>query len=173
VRTLCAAAADGGARIMIDAEHSYFQPAIDMIAKQMQREFNRRAPVVLNTYQCYLKDSRFRLNADIESARRQGYKFGAKLVRGAYMVLEREKAAREGYPSPIHDSIQDTHTNYNRCVRMLIQVRRPGPLSPLAIRSRGMVRAVLQHGCARRGYRGAHPAAAAACRRSRARAPRS
>jgi Proline dehydrogenase len=53
----------------------------------MMREFNGgEHPIVLNTYQCYLKDSRFRLNADIESARRQGYSFGAKLVRGAYMA---------------------------------------------------------------------------------------
>ena len=37
------------------------------------------------------------------------------------MVLERAKAEREGYPCPIHATIQDTHSNYNRCVRMLIQ----------------------------------------------------
>ena len=50
----------------------YFQPAIDSIAKDMMREFNTASvPTVYNTYQCYLKDSRFRLNADIESARRQ------------------------------------------------------------------------------------------------------
>ena len=92
VRTLCRSAAESNLRIMIDAEHQYFQPAIDSIAKDMMREFNREVPIVFNTYQCYLKDSRFRLNADIESARRQGYKFGAKLVRGAYMVLERSLA---------------------------------------------------------------------------------
>ena len=87
VRTLCRTAAEANLRIMIDAEHQYFQPAIDSIAKDMMREFNGGdVPIVYNTYQCYLKDSRFRLNADIESARRQGYKFGAKLVRGAYMV---------------------------------------------------------------------------------------
>ena len=71
VRRLCRTAADANLRIMIDAEHQYFQPAIDSIAKDMMAEFNADEPVVLNTYQCYLKDSRFRLNADIESARRQ------------------------------------------------------------------------------------------------------
>ena len=93
VRTLCRSAAESNLRIMIDAEHQYFQPAIDSIAKDMMREFNSEVPIVFNTYQCYLKDSRFRLNADVESARRQGYKFGAKLVRGAYMVLERGLAS--------------------------------------------------------------------------------
>ena len=42
---------------MIDAEHSYFQPAIDHAAMEVQRRFNAREPVVYNTYQCYLKDS--------------------------------------------------------------------------------------------------------------------
>jgi proline dehydrogenase len=120
-RKLCSTAAESGLRIMIDAEHQYFQPAIDSIAKDMMREFNIEVPIVYNTYQCYLKDSRFRLNADIESARRQGYKFGAKLVRGAYMVLEKNLAEESNKESPIHDSLGDTHANYNRCVRMLIQ----------------------------------------------------
>lgn len=71
VRKLCTMASVGNVRIMIDAEHSYFQPAIDAIAKEMSLEFNTERPVVYNTYQCYLKDSRWRLNADIESSRRK------------------------------------------------------------------------------------------------------
>ncbi len=45
---------------MIDAEHSYFQPAIDHAAMEVQRCFNQREPTVYNTYQCYLKDSQSR-----------------------------------------------------------------------------------------------------------------
>jgi proline dehydrogenase len=121
VRGLCKYAAENGVRIMIDAEHNYLQPAIDSIAKDMMREFNKERPTVYNTYQCYLKDSRFRLNADIESARRQGYKFGAKLVRGAYMDHERKVAKSLKIESPVHDTPEATHSNYNRCVRMAIQ----------------------------------------------------
>lgn len=121
VRTLCKEAADANLRIMIDAEHNYLQPAIDSIAKDMMAEFNRDVPIVYNTYQCYLRDSRFRLNADIESARRRGYKFGAKLVRGAYMVHEDKAAAQKGVPSPVYDGVAHTHSNYNRCIRMAIQ----------------------------------------------------
>ena len=36
-------------------------------------------------------------------------------VRGAYIVIENERAAAQGYSSPIHDCIQDTHANYDRC----------------------------------------------------------
>lgn len=121
VRGLCRYASDHDLRIMIDAEHCYLQPAIDSIAKDMMKEFNGDVPVVYNTYQCYLKDSRFRLNADIESARRQGYMFAAKLVRGAYMVHENKVAAAQGVESPVHESIEGTHANYNRCVRIMIQ----------------------------------------------------
>lgn len=121
VRKLCRTAADANLRIMIDAEHNYLQPAIDSIAKDMMVEFNQEVPIVFNTYQCYLRDSRFRLNADIESARRRGYKFGAKLVRGAYMVHEAEAAKQKGIANPVYDGIAHTHSNYNRCVRMAIQ----------------------------------------------------
>lgn len=50
----------------------------------------------------------------MDRAQREGYHFGAKLVRGAYMFLERARAEQKGYPSPIRETIEDTHLNYNR-----------------------------------------------------------
>ena len=38
---------------MIDAEHSYFQPAIDHATLELQRFFNVHKPTVFNTIQGY------------------------------------------------------------------------------------------------------------------------
>lgn len=118
---LAEVAAESGVRMMIDAEHSYFQPAINHAAVELQRRYNTHESVIYNTYQAYLKDSHERLIMDLERARREGWHFGAKLVRGAYMILERDRAERAGIPSPIHDSIEDTHLNYNRCVAEVLE----------------------------------------------------
>jgi proline dehydrogenase len=84
-------------RLMIDAEHTYFQPAIDNITINLAETFNISYPVIFSTYQMYLKDSRLRLFTDIDRAKKGNYKFAAKLVRGAYMVHERARAIEYGY----------------------------------------------------------------------------
>ena len=121
VNTLTEAAVEYGVRIMIDAEHSYFQPAIDSVATELQYRFNKEEPRVYNTFQCYLKDSRDRLKVELERSRREGYKFGCKLVRGAYMVLERERAMEKGYPSPVWDTKEETHACYDKTVATLLK----------------------------------------------------
>lgn len=51
---------------------------------------------------------------DMDRAQREGFHFGAKLVRGAYMYLERAVAEKKNYVSPIWDCIEQTHLCYNR-----------------------------------------------------------
>ena len=41
-------------------------------------------------------------------------------VRGAYVSLERARAAKLGYESPIWDNIQQTHSNYNTCLEAVL-----------------------------------------------------
>ncbi|KAI8322971.1 proline dehydrogenase, partial [Martensiomyces pterosporus] len=92
----------------------------------MQREFNSMASqgsktLVYNTYQMYRADAYQRMVDDYERAAREGWRFAAKLVRGAYMELERDRAEELGYPSPINPSLEATHATYNRGVRMLME----------------------------------------------------
>jgi len=61
--------------------------------------------MILNTFQGYLKSSNDRVLFEIERCRALGIKFGAKFVRGAYMVDERRVAAEKGLPDPIHNTI--------------------------------------------------------------------
>jgi len=114
-----------GVRLLVDAEQTLYQPAIDNIVLDMQKQFNCNSttnhPVVFNTYQCYLKDSATRLEQDLTRADRLGYHFGAKMVRGAYMESERAMADRFGYESPIHDTPEETHESYNSSIRRVLQ----------------------------------------------------
>jgi len=110
-----------GARLLIDAEQVRYQPAIDNLVLELQRQFNMGdKPIIYNTYQCYLKDSPERLRTDIARSERFQYHFGAKIVRGAYMESERELAASLFLDDPIHATIEDTHNCYNESVDYLL-----------------------------------------------------
>ncbi|BDA46933.1 Proline dehydrogenase 1, mitochondrial [Coccomyxa sp. Obi] len=115
-----ACVSNGNSRILVDAEHTYMQPAIDALAIRAQQRCNRSEPVVINTYQCYLKDAAARIERDMARAAEEGWVFGAKTVRGAYMVVERARAQALGYDSPIQDTLQATHANYDRCVERIL-----------------------------------------------------
>jgi proline dehydrogenase len=56
----------------------------------------------------------------LKRSRRHDFKLGVKLVRGAYMVQERDLAEKHGYKSPIFDTIESTHANFNECVGLLL-----------------------------------------------------
>ena len=101
--------------MLVDAEHIYMQPAIDAITLEAQRVVHKGQAVVLNTSQCYLKSTPERLAGDMSLATRQGWTFGGKLVRGAYLAHEVAHAAAQGLPRPVHDSLEDTHACYDRC----------------------------------------------------------
>ena len=121
VDQVCALAAQLHVRVMIDAEWAAIQPAIDSVVLQMQRTYNLTSPIVFHTYQTYLVGSHERVKRDLERSRREGWRFGAKVVRGAYMVSERERANRLGIDSPIWPSYKETERNYHNTLETLLR----------------------------------------------------
>lgn len=110
---ICQAAFECGVPVMIDAEETWIQDTIDDLALEMMRKFNREKPIVYNTYQLYRNDKLASLKADISLAKADQFILGAKLVRGAYMEKERERAQQMGYPSPINASKEATDKEYD------------------------------------------------------------
>ncbi|XP_052411776.1 proline dehydrogenase 1, mitochondrial [Carassius gibelio] len=114
-------AVENGVRLMVDAEQTYFQPAISRLTVEMKRTFNKDKAVVFNTYQCYLKEAFDNVSMDMELSRREGWCFGAKLVRGAYMYQERSRAAEIGYEDPINPNYESTSRMYQRCLDYVLE----------------------------------------------------
>lgn len=123
LNTIVKTAQDLDVRIMIDAEQTYFQPAISRITLEMMRKYNTEKAIVFNTYQCYLKNTYREVCTDLEQAKRQNFYFGAKLVRGAYIEQERARAAALGYEDPTNPSFEATtemyHKTLTECLRRI------------------------------------------------------
>jgi len=116
MNTLFQAAKELDVRCMVDPEQTYFQPAIARLAMEMMKKYNTEKAIVFNTYQCYLKDAYKMLLLDLEQANRENFYFGAKLVRGAYMEQERERALALNYPDPINVDFDATSDMYHKCL---------------------------------------------------------
>ncbi|XP_055339437.1 proline dehydrogenase 1, mitochondrial-like [Paramacrobiotus metropolitanus] len=115
-------------RILVDAEQSYFQPAIARFSLELMRRYNKEKPTIYNTYQCYLRDAHVNMMSHLELSRQEGFLFGAKVVRGAYIVLERERAQSLGYPDPINPDFETTSRMYEKVVSAILEdmLQRPG-----------------------------------------------
>lgn len=113
VDQLCKAANEKGLMILIDAEESWFQTAIDQLATAMMEKYNQSRPVVFNTLQMYRHDRLEFLRKSISEAAAKNYFAGFKIVRGAYMEKERERAAKMGLASPIQPNKEATDRDYD------------------------------------------------------------
>jgi proline dehydrogenase len=83
-------------------------------------KYNRQKPVVFNTLQMYRTDRLQFLKDARRQAHSDGYILAVKLVRGAYMEKERERADELGYESPIHPDKKSTDRDYNAALEYCI-----------------------------------------------------
>lgn len=109
----CKLAKEKDVLIFIDAEESWMQDAADAITEEMMRKYNTVKPIVYNTLQAYRWDRLDYLKLLNERAKNQGFKLGMKIVRGAYMEKERERAKKNRYSSPICIDKEATDKNFN------------------------------------------------------------
>ncbi|MCX7607518.1 MAG: proline dehydrogenase family protein [Bacteroidia bacterium] len=108
---LLEAAAQAQIPLMVDAEESWLQKAIDDTVESYMCRFNTDRVLLYTTIQMYRRDRLAYLKQLI--ARAQSYKLGIKLVRGAYVEKERKRAQERGYPDPIHPTKAGTDIAYD------------------------------------------------------------
>jgi proline dehydrogenase len=129
LRKLCVIARKCNVPLLLDAEQSNRQPAIELLSRMLSQEFNRtdsqegstnNEPLIYNTYQLYLWRTPEAIDYDIRHASTHRYTFAAKIVRGAYIVTEKQNDIATKTPNllPFKDS---TDCAYNACVEHLLE----------------------------------------------------
>ncbi|NAY92389.1 proline dehydrogenase [Muricauda sp. JGD-17] len=117
---VCSKAFEYGIPALIDAEESWMQDAADGLVEEMMEEYNKEEVVVFNTLQAYRWDRLEYLKKLHGIAKIKGFKIGMKLVRGAYMEKERERALIHGYKDPICIDKKATDTLYNSILEYML-----------------------------------------------------
>ncbi|WP_283636516.1 proline dehydrogenase family protein [Aquaticitalea lipolytica] len=118
--TVCKLAKEKDVEILIDAEESWMQDAADELCEEMMRLYNTEKPIVYNTLQLYRWDRLDYLKQLHERAKRDKFTIGVKIVRGAYMEKERDRAEEKGYPSPICATKEATDINFNQTLEYIL-----------------------------------------------------
>ena len=106
--------------LLIDAEETWIQPVLDNWTFEMMLKYNSTKAIIYNTVQMYRHDRLAFLKDQYELAKSHGFIYGVKLVRGAYMEKERERAQNLGYPSPIQPDKAATDRDYNEALRFMV-----------------------------------------------------
>jgi len=123
VDRICKKGFENDVPVLIDAEDSWIQNPIDELAYEMMAKYNHKKAIVFNTYQMYRADMLGNLKKAIKTAAQQNYFLGAKLVRGAYMEKEAERAESLGYPNPIHSTKEATDDAFNQGLSLCVENR--------------------------------------------------
>lgn len=120
IDSICAFAAENNVPLFFDAEETWIQNTIDRLCEDMMEKYNRAQCIVYNTCQLYRHDKLEYIKQQIEKAKKEGYTFGAKLVRGAYMEKERKRAYEKAYSSPIQPDKISCDKDYNEAIEYMV-----------------------------------------------------
>jgi proline dehydrogenase/carbapenem biosynthesis protein (putative proline dehydrogenase) len=107
--------------LVIDAEQSWLQQGVDLLALKLMQAFNRDKICVFTTVQMYLRSSLSTLNCFVSCARRDGFLLGVKLVRGAYLESENEYAKAHQKSSLCFGSKRETDEAYDKALDLLAE----------------------------------------------------
>ncbi|KAG2435211.1 hypothetical protein HXX76_007294 [Chlamydomonas incerta] len=124
---LVSRAQNQGVKLIISAERASLRPAVDAIARELMRQYNRpgtddgqtQGAVIFTTYQAYMRDAQARLAVDLALAEKDGYVLGSKLVGGVDPHGESSTAQRKGIRAPTWESEAETEICFNGCVAQL------------------------------------------------------
>ncbi|MDC8004025.1 proline dehydrogenase family protein [Aureisphaera galaxeae] len=117
---ICQVAHECNIALLIDGEETWMQDAADDLCEQMMEKYNKEKPIVFNTLQCYRWDRLDYLKEIHKRAQKKGYKLGFKVVRGAYMEKENDRAEEKGYPTPICHDKRATDDHFNSVVNYIL-----------------------------------------------------
>ncbi|TVZ55037.1 L-proline dehydrogenase [Lutibacter sp. Hel_I_33_5] len=119
--TVCKDAVKKDVPLLIDAEESWMQDAADELIEELMETYNKEKAIVFNTLQMYRHDRMEYLTKLHQKAKEKGFHIGMKVVRGAYMEKERERAEENGYPSPICENKKATDENYDTAIKYMME----------------------------------------------------
>lgn len=118
---ICSYAQKKNISVLIDAEESWMQTAADELVLELMRTYNTKSVIVYNTLQAYRWDRLYYLKDICEMAKKENFKLGYKLVRGAYLEKERKRAKELKYPNPICASKKATDENFDNCMIYILE----------------------------------------------------
>ena len=117
---ICKTAFENQIKILVDAEESWLQDAIDDIVLMMMIKYNTDNTIVYNTSQMYRHDRLKYLKELKKKSIENNFQIGIKLVRGAYIEKENRRAKKYSYKSPICESKHATDTNFNEGANFIL-----------------------------------------------------
>lgn len=117
---ICFHAKNNNIKILIDAEYFKTQDIVDVLVTEMMEKYNKDTVTVFNTLQMYRNDRLQYLKNLHKIALSKGFKLGIKFVRGAYLEEEKALAIKYNYPSPVHNTKDDTDKDFNNALEYTI-----------------------------------------------------